>query len=745
MKRRDFLKYIGAGGVGGIAGYLFGKATKPPGAKLIPYLIPPEDIIPGVATWYAGVCAQCPAGCGIHARVMEGRVKKIEGNPEHPVNKGRLCARGQALPQALYNPDRIKGPMRRTGGRGKGDFTDISWDEAVSIVSKNLSELGSKGLEERLALLSPPLKGSLGNLVSGILKAYGAENHFECAMFDRRNLLYANKVSMGIDSIPHYDIANTKYLLSFGADFSTTYLSPVNLSHGFGQMRQGGKGRGKLVQIEPRMSLTGAVADNWVGIRPGAEGLVALSIAHTIVESGFYRSGDVASWRAALKRFSPEEVSKASDVPEETIHGIAKEFITKRPSLAIAGDTVESYVGGAGALVAINILNHVAGNLNRPGGVIANPDRERDGRKMGMAPLLNNALNSKINTLIICNSNPVYASPNAMKAREALNNIPFIVSLGSFMDETAEMADLVLPVHTSLEDWADDYAEPSVGYPVSTVSQPAVKPIHNTMGIGDVFISIAKGIGGKTAASVKAEGFKDYLKDAWRGRYLKNKDMGSSAISFEDFWRALLKNGGWWPKKEPVNKASGISSGAVASYVAEKPLAFEGNESEYPFYLLLYPQAGHFDGSGANSPWLQELPDPMTSVVWGNWVEINPSTAKALGIKTGDLLIIQSPYGEVLAPAYVYAGIRPDVVAMPIGQGHSSYGRYAKNRDSNPIEILPASSDSRTGAIALNSTRVKVKKAYRQADLVRMEGSTRELGRDIVKTISVEDFERIKG
>ncbi len=745
MKRRDFLKYIGAGGIGGIAGYLFGKATKPPGAKLIPYLVPPEDIIPGVATWYAGLCDQCPAGCGIHARVMEGRVKKIEGNPEHPVNKGRLCARGQALPQALYNPDRIKGPMRRTGERGKGNFTDVSWDEGISIVSKNMSELSSKGSEAKLAVLSPPLKGSLGSLVAGILKAYGAENHFECGMFDRRNLLFANKVSMGIDSIPHYDIANTKYLLSFGADFSTTFLSPVNLSYGFGRMRQGTKERGRLVQIEPRMSLTGASADEWVGIRPGAEGLVALSIAHTIVESGFYRAGDAGSWRAALKRFSPEEVAKASDVDAERIHGIAKEFITKKPSLAIAGDIVESYADGVSALVAINILNHVAGNLNRPGGVIANPERERQDVGRGMAALLNNALNSKVNTLIIYNSNPLFASPNAMKAGEAFKNIPFIVSLNSFMDETTEMADLVLPVHTVLEDWGDDYASPSVGYSVATISQPAIKPIHNTMGAGDIFISIAKGVGGRTSASVKAANFQEYLRDGWREQYLKNKEMSSSAMSFEDFWRTLLKNGGWWPKKEPVKKASGISAGAVASYATEKPSAFDGNESEYPFYLLLYPQAGFFDGRGANAPWLQELPDPMTSVVWGDWVEINPGTAKSLGISTGDLLTIQSPYGEVSAPAYVYAGIRPDVVAMPIGQGHSAYGRYANKRGANPIEVLPARTDSRTGAVALNSTRVKVKKAYKRGDLVRIEGSTRELGRDIVKTINPKDFERIKG
>src|SRR3989338_6163087 len=130
MKRRDFLKYLGVGGAGLGIGALFRKFTKPPGAKLIPYLVPPEDMVPGVATWYSSLCTQCPAGCGLHVRVMEGRVKKVEGNPLHPINRGRLCARGQAGPQALYNPDRLRGPLKRTGERGRAEFTEITWDEA---------------------------------------------------------------------------------------------------------------------------------------------------------------------------------------------------------------------------------------------------------------------------------------------------------------------------------------------------------------------------------------------------------------------------------------------------------------------------------------------------------------------------------------------------------------------------------------------------------------------------------------
>ena len=159
-----------------------------------------------------------------------------------------------------------------------------------------------------------------------------------------------------------------------------------------------------------------------------------------------------------------------------------------------------------------------------------------------------------------------------------------------------------------------------------------------------------------------------------------------------------------------------------------------------------YAHAGFLDGRGANLPWLQELPDQMTSVVWGSWVEINPQTARKLGIKEGDMVAVESPEGRIEVPAYLYPGIRPDTVAMPIGQGHKAYGRYAEKRGANPIEILPAVEDSATGAYALNSTRVKISRGSSSSreKMVKMEGSTDELGRGIVQTISHKEFLKMK-
>ncbi len=744
MKRRDFLKYIGAGGAGGVLGFIFGKVSKPPGAKLMPYIIPDPDIIPGLANWYASLCGHCAAGCGVLVKVMDGRVKKVEGNPEHPVNKGRLCALGQALPQTQYNPDRIKKPLKRTGERGGARFAEISWEEAVSTVAKNLADLNKSGNSNGVYLLTQPLRGTIEKLVDSFMSSLGSNNIFEYELFQNRNLLYALQTSMGLERIPRYDIENTKYLLSFGADFTSTWVSPVGYSDAYGKMRQGTAGaRGKLVQVEPRMSLTGASADEWVAAKPGTEAVLALSIAYAMVEKGYYRGGEGDAWRSALSKYKPKDAAHIADVSEERIYQIAHDFAKTRPSLAIGGETVSSYQDGVSGLAAINILNHLAGNNGIKGGVIANAGGARVDFKKGIAALIDDAAKGRVKTLIINNTNPVFTTPDAAKANEALKGVPFIVSLTSFIDETAAFADIVLPLDTCMEDWGDDEPNPSVGFPVKTLTQPAVARLYDTKGVGDVFLAIAKGVGGRTSERLKAASYADYLRDAWRDEYARNKQMSAGTLSFDEFWGAAVKRGGWWRPSEEGKKAMHVSVRVATEAASKAHARFEGDAKDYPLYFMVYPHHVHRDGRGANIPWLQEAADPMTSVVWGNWIEINPKTASRLGIREGDMAVVESPFGKIFAPVYLYEAIRPDTVAMPIGQGHIAYGRYAQDRGQNPLKLLPFKGEP-SGAFALNATRVKVAKADMPGNLVKMEASTRELGRNIAQTMSAEEFARLK-
>lgn len=748
MKRRDFLKFIGAGGAGAGLGFLFGKLTKAPGAKLIPRLIPPEDVVPGVGTWYATACKQCNAGCGILVKAMDGHARKIEGNPLHPVNKGGLCKRGQAGLQGLYNPDRIKGPLKRTGERGSANFSEISWDEAVSMLSKNLSGLQTSGRQSRVYLLTSKVNGLSGALISNFMSSLGSPNHIRYELFQPRNLSFANQVSMGNALAPHYDIENTRYLLSFGADFTSTWLSPAGYGHAYGNMRQGGRVRGKLVQVEPRLSATGANADEWVPARPGTEGLLALSIAYAICANGYTMTqkefNRTAAWKSVLSPYRPEEVAKTIDVGADRIYAIAKEFARTRPSLALPGGTIGRYDDGHGAVVAVNVLNHVAGNIGEKGGLLLKPDAEKTADyRANIARLNEAALGGKIETLIVYNANPVFTTPKAMRFEENLKKIPFIASLSSFMDETTANADLVLPAHHFLEDWGDDVASTDNGRVRATLMQPAVTPVFDTRGLGDIFITVGRAIGGRTAAKTPTGAFADYLKESWKERYNKNRAGFAGSSNFDDFWNRLLQNGGYFPPDPPRYAAASISASAVKAHLPKAQADFDGDATQYPFYLEVYPHSGYLDGSLANSPWLQEIPDPVSSVVWGSWAEINPATAKNLGINEGDMISVESPSGAVRVPAYIYPGIRPDTVAIPIGQGHTHYGRYAKGRGANPLEILPFKENQKSGQIALNSTRVRLSKAG-PGDMVKMEGSTKELGRDIVKVISPEEFEKTR-
>jgi molybdopterin-containing oxidoreductase family iron-sulfur binding subunit len=198
-----------------------------------------------------------------------------------------------------------------------------------------------------------------------------------------------------------------------------------------------------------------------------------------------------------------------------------------------------------------------------------------------------------------------------------------------------------------------------------------------------------------------------------------------------------------WKKSRSGKKIGPVTTASVKRHIPKGPAGFDGSESEYPFYLMLHASL-HLDGRGANLPWMQELPDPMTSVVWGTWVEMNPKTAKGLGIKEGDMVSVESPNGRIDAPVYLYPGIRPDTISIPIGQGHRHYGRYARNRGVNPIKLLPFKEDKATGALALNSTRVRISPSKKKGNMVKAEGSTRELGRGISQTISPEKFAKLQ-
>lgn len=741
ISRRDLLQYIGAGGIGAVGGVLYGESVERDVEFLIPQVVPPEDYWPGVATWYNTVCQECSAGCGISVRIREGKAKIIEGNPAHPVSQGRMCPRGHAGLNGLYNPDRIRQPLLNPGVRGSGAFEPVGWDAALTTVATRLSTLKIDNEAGRVRLLSGAVSGHMDGLFEQFMTLLGSPHYQQYDFTDPSALRVANRLSFGTDALPYYDIGNADYLLSFGADYLGTWISPVHHGLAYGRLRQGRENRrGKTVQIEPRMSLSGANADEWIAARPGTEGLLALGVAHVLVAAGSYEGDDRDDWSRALEPYSPDRVAAGTDVSPERIRALAEEFGTSDNALAIAGGATAAGTGAVASVVAVNALNHLAGNLGRAGGVIFNPapaipsaTGSRQAGLAGMTELIEAMQNGDVEVLLVHDTNPVFNLPAAAGFAEALAEVPLIVAISNFRDETTEMADIVLPTHSYLESWGDAVPDPGVGIPLASISQPVVAPLYDTLPVGDIVLSLARQIGGELPIEMHWGSTEEFIKDSWRAEFTRRESQADEQ-AFEEFWRAALEAGVWGQAGGDADAPPAGSSSALAAIAeAGDPVSgFAGEESEYPFVLHPYLTSAFLDGRGANRPWMQELPDPMTGAVYGSWVELNPVTAEELGVEEGDVLEVRTPAGSVRVPALVFPAISPGVIAMPIGQGHRGFGRYAKDRGVNPLAIVALQADAHSGDLAWAATRAGLEKTGDRQRIIRMAGDSRTLGRQIL-------------
>jgi anaerobic selenocysteine-containing dehydrogenase len=720
MKRRDFLKVTGTLGTSTLLLDNCGR----PDEKLIPLLVPEEEFVPGVDSWTNTLCQQCSAGCGISVRVMPGesvrvienqskrlqvlQAKKIEGNSQHPLNQGKTCARGQAGLQVLYNPDRIQNPLKLTGRRGSGEYQTISWEEAMQLLTGQLRALQASGVPEKLVFLTGERpRGSTRTLLERFTSAFGTQYLIYSEVIPREALRQSYRSCTGFRTLPIADIEQSQYLISFGADLFGTFLSPVRYNLAYGRFRQGRPGlRGKFVMAEPRLSMTAASADEWLPIKPGTEGLLALALAHVIVKESIYDAQFVtgfctgfSEYLELLENYAPAAIASRIGIPEETIFRVAREFAKRRPSLAI-GDSSDPL-----SMAALHALNALVGSYGKPGGMLmdslppeasllplAAKSQPVEARSSFQFESFFDLLGAA-EVLLLHEVNPLYSNAASSSLKTSLEKVPFIASFSSFLDETTEMADLVLPSHTYLERWNDDVPEPGIGFPVRTLAQPVVKPCLNTRNPPDVLLEISRNLGGKLSEALPWKSFEELIQESFRP--LQQLKRGSVVEEkFEAFWDKVKVAGGWWDSQAPSSLAFQTPSKKFqlpkdASQLSRTTPNAETNK-DFPLLLHLYPSVALSDGRGANQPWLQEMPDPMTTIMWGSWVELNPKTAAQLGILEGDEITVETSKGELQLPAYLYPGLRPEVVAIPLGQGHSRYGRYAAGRGVNPLQLAPA-------------------------------------------------------
>lgn len=677
------------GGLGfGVSGY----------ANLIPYIEQPDDIVPGVSTWFATSCRECPAGCGMVVRNRESRTIKCEGNPQHPINRGTLCSRGQAALNALYDPDRVTGPMRR---RKSGKFVRESWDDALDAVGDILARRG------RIAFVSDLQTGSLDVLMRRWASAFGSDRFI---VYEPINYESVKAVNGGV--VPSFDIAATDYLISFSADFLETWISPVEFANGFRAIRDVKDGtRPGFAYIGPRVSMTAASADVRLIVPPGAELEVATAI----------RTGEV------------DAVARKYDLNPQAIRRVAEGLAAARAPLALPGWSIES--ARAAASIGSTLIDR-----GRPHAVT------NIASKSEMLDLVSDMENGAVDVLVVFGTNLIYSLPESARFADALKRVPTVISLSSFFDETTMQADWILPSNTPLESWGD-YAP----YPdVANLMQPTMGTVFDTRQTGDILIDMAEAAGLAPKTVFNAESYYEFLRRRW-GTPLP-PDQGADASAPQ--WEAILQRGGQWPGAtgagdstpatgyESLGQAIPFSLTAVTtpavvppspvSAAAVTPAAPTAGTETRGMHLYAYPHIYMYDGRGANRRWLQEMPEPVTQALWGTWAELHPKTADELGIKTDDVIEITYNDTKIQIPAYVWNGVAPNTVAVPIGEGHRDYGQYAKGTGANILTLLE-----------FENPMVRVRSTGKSRWAARVKGSTDENGRDIVQTALLgEPFKR---
>jgi anaerobic selenocysteine-containing dehydrogenase len=706
ITRRDFLKL---GATGAAVSVLTGCQNPRHWVILEPFVKPPEQQLAGQPTWYATTCRQCPAGCGVIVRLMNGRAVKLEGNPEHPLNLGKLCARGQAGLQVLYNPDRLTGPVQQSQ-RGSGQFQSVRWDPALQTLISKVQAAGKNvGI-----WVGPNASGHLVDLFQRFATAIGAPAplifDLYTAFLGYPALQATSMNLLGQSQIPAYDLGNADVILSFGTDILGTWTSSTRYGIEFGRFRgqQYGK-RGYLVQLEPHMSITGAKADRWLPIRPGSEAPVAQAIARLIADRGYGSQDLVTRAKNLAPDVDPQAVAQSSDLTVDILDSLARIFANSAHPIAIPPVPLTGEMLSETAISAVQQLNLIAGVVGQPGGI--QPGIDLSGSNPGfvqpkvssfadMMGMIQQMEAGQIQALLVYGANPVYELPALTGFQKALAKVPFVASFAPIMDETANQADLVLPDRTYLESWGYTVTNPNFSVPVISSQQPVVTPVYDNRATADVLLAVAQAI----PAAAEALKWKDevsFLQETF-GQLPAGTQGGNTA---DERWIRYQQHGVWSPANLQTEVFHQPNQPAVQKLAALSPIPYQGDESEYPYYLHPFMNSLLADGSGANLPWLQGSPDTNSSIMWQTWVALNPVTAQKLNLKQGDIVKVTSPNGSLDAPVYVYHGVRPDTVAIPLGQGHTDFGRYASNRGANVIQLLGVQTGDSPGWSAV---RVKV-------------------------------------
>ena len=751
--------------LGGAA--LAGAAALGCGQKRDAYHIdkPPVPRVPGWRAgeerWVLSTCAMCEASCGIRVRVVEGRAVKIEGNPEHPVNRGGLCSRGQAALQLLYHPDRVRSPLRRVGARGGGKWKPISWDEAIRELAAILGDGRIRRKPERMVLLDGGPDGFTRDLWARFMSVFGSPNHIYMERARLAAVGLAGQYMLGRHGLPAYDLDRTRFVLAMGAELLESSGQAMSFMRVARAPATDGRGRRlRVTCVSPRRP--NCPIDEWIAIAPGAYGALALSLAHVLVRDGlvdwdFARDHVLgfAAWRdpagyeqpgfEALVRaeYAPDKTKDVTGIPPLTVTRLAHALAEQGPAVVASDASAAAASNGMATAMAMLALNGLLGNLECAGGVWLRgeaalsdwpaPTADPIAARASATPLVGtpgcllgrNQAQSilhkhhcRVDVLFLHGVDPLATLPDRKAWAWALGTASTVVSLSAWLDETAQQADIVLPVSLPLESWDVVRSAEGTGEPVLSLRQSVIEPLHDTRQAGDFILALAARMGGSVAQSFPWKSYQEAVTARLQG-LLGSSDGNEAPDDMKSLLADMKDKGGWW--REPASAgartgtfptASGkfeICSPAIAERMGEvaeawpcqglppwQPPRFSGDPLQFPLHLVPYRPVQFVENGGRYLSWLTELP-LVSGDPWPVRAEINPADAAGLGLADGDRVLVESPVGSCEAVAQVSDGVRVGVVAMTLGEG-------------GVVDLVVPDEDRLSGAIAWQGTRVRVRK-----------------------------------
>ncbi|MSQ04016.1 MAG: 4Fe-4S dicluster domain-containing protein [Myxococcales bacterium] len=713
FNRRDFLKAGAVATTATAAACSYDYVV--PQEKVLPYVVNPENVQPGLASYYASLCNGCATACGLVARNKDGRVVGVEGNPDHPTGPG-LCTRGHFDLVATYSPDRVAGPSDGPAA--------LNWAAADKRVADAIVAAAAAG--KSVAWLGRYRSGSVAALLD--LAAARGLRRVNWELLGVDGLLAATRRAYGVDELPVYELASAKTILSFGHDFLHTAFGSMGMAKGWAKAKDPAHDGfvTRLVAVEPRLGQSSSQADHWFAARPGTEALAALAIARLCADVNRY-AGPAA---ALLAGVNVAAYAQGCGIDEAKLKQIA-EWLGAGSSVVLpGGPTTDS---AEHLSIATLLCNEVLGNIGksvqfgrgaRPGHVSSFAD---------LKALLDDAAAGKIGVLFLDGLDIVHAAPADLDAAAALAACDLVVQLANEPDDSSGERTLLLPTGSGLEQWSDANTESGL----HVLGQPAMVPLKDSRGLGDVLLALVKSLPAPPAAA-PTDPAAPVAPDL--------AALAGASTTFAEFlkarWLALVKPAdadatAWW--HEVRAKGVVVTKSALSAPIWVGALPAEGADpapDAGAVSLVLF--AGHLaDGRWANVPWAQELPDPISTYFWTTWAELSPATAARLGLGEKDLVKITTDRGSIEVGWFGSPAVRDNTIAVVVGNGKKT-GKYARGRGANPLKLL-ASEPNADGAFTLSGSTVALARVAGDSGVHALCGSMNQDGRNVAVNVNVDD------